>query len=243
MLMDFEVWNALLQQYVNEHGQVDYQAWKTEQPQTLKSWLNSLESISFESSLTRQEQLALWINLYNAFMVATILERYPIDSIRPVIWGIPNWVAFLRLFQRRMHRFSRQIYSLSDIENSILRGQLQEPRIHFALVCASIGCPLLRAEAYRSGDVEQQLTDDAKRFINNPDKVRYNAPTGTLYCSKIFKWYRQDFLKVAGSVPEYIRTYLRSDTLAEHRLTASTSIAYLDYDWHLNQRTNQRTSS
>ncbi len=238
MMIDFKVWNELLQQYVNEHGQVDYQAWKTEQSQTLKNWLSSLESISLDSSLTRQEQLALWINLYNAFMVATILERYPIASIRPVILGIPNWVAFLRLFQRRMYHFSHQAYSLSDIENSILRDQLQEPQIHFAIVCASIGCPLLRAEAYRSNDVEQQLTDDAKRFINNPDKVRYDALTGTLYCSKIFKWYRQDFLQAAGSVPEYIRTYLWPDTHAEHRLTASTPIVYLDYDWRLNQRTS-----
>lgn len=238
MMIDFTIWDTLLHQYVDQHGRIDYQNWKIEQPQTLANWLSCLESINLNSVLTRQEQLALWINLYNAFMTATILERYPIASIRPVILGIPNWIAFLWLFQRRVYCVSQQKYSFTDIENVILRDQLQEPRIHFALVCASIGCPLLRPEAYTPDKVEKQLTDDASRFINNPDKVRYDAQTGTLYCSKIFKWYRQDFLRVAGSVPEYVRTYLQPDSSSGYPLTASTPIAYLDYDWSLNQRTS-----
>lgn len=238
MVVDFKVWDALLHQYVYQHGRVDYRAWKTEQPQTLKNWLGSLETITLDPALTRQEQLALWINLYNAFMTATVLDRYPIASIRPIVWGMPNWLAFLWLFQRRAYRVAQQHYSLSAIENRILRGQLQEPRIHFAIVCASIGCPLLRPEAYRPESIEHQLTDDARRFINNPDKVRYDASTGTLYCSNIFKWYRQDFQHAAGSVPDYIRTYLHLPIASEPTLTASTPIAYLDYDWSLNQRTS-----
>lgn len=238
MAIDFHVWDTLLHQYVDEQGRIDYRAWKREQPQTLKHWLAALEATNLKATLTRQEQLALWINLYNAFMTATVLERYPIASIRPVVWGIPNWGAFLWLFQRRVYRFANQTYSLAGIENDILRRQLQEPRIHFAIVCASIGCPLLRAEAYRPETVEQQLTDDARRFIHNPDKVRYDASTGTLYCSKIFKWYRQDFVQAAGSVPAYIQSYLSVPPLPEPGLTVSTPLVYLDYDWSLNQRTS-----
>jgi hypothetical protein len=232
-MIDFTVWDSLLQQYVDELGRVDYHAWKTQQPETLANWLSTLESLEdITPELTRNQQLALWINLYNAFTISTILERYPLASIRPVVIGIPNWIAFLWFFQRRVYRFSNQTYSLSQIENQKLRSQLQEPRIHFALVCASIGCPLLRNEAYVPEKVIEQLESDAERFINNPEKVRYDAQTQTLYCSKIFKWYRQDFLKVADSIPDYIRSYLKPNA----PLNASTSISYLDYDWSLNQR-------
>jgi adenylate kinase family enzyme len=229
-MIDFAMWDGLLHQYVDQQGRVDYRSWKSQQPQTLANWLVSLEPLN--PNLTRAQQLALWINLYNAFTISTILERYPIASIRPVVLGVPNWIAFLRFFQRRVYRFSNQTYSLTQIENEILRDRLQEPRIHFAIVCASIGCPLLRNQAYTPEQVENQLEDDTHRFIHNPDKVRYDAQTKTLYCSKIFKWYRQDFLQVA-SIPEYINLY-RKDL----PLTASTAIAYLPYDWSLNQRTS-----
>lgn len=230
-MIDFAVWDRLLRQYVDQQGRVDYQAW-SQQPKTLTNWLASLEAPNLNSDLT-DEHLALWINLYNAFTISTILERYPIASIRPIVLGMPNWFAFLRFFQRRAYRFANQTYSLAQIENDILRDRWHDPRIHFAIVCASIGCPLLRNEAYTADLVLRQLEDDAHRFINNPDKVRYDAQTKTLYCSKIFQWYRQDFLQVASSIPDYICTH-RQDL----PLTAATAIAYLDYDWSLNQRTS-----
>jgi len=229
-MIDFAVWDSLLRQYVDQQGRVDYQAW-SQHPKTLMNWLAGLEPL--DPNLNLPDELALWINLYNAFTISTILERYPIASIRPVVLGIPNWFAFLGFFQRRAYRLSNQTYSLAQIENKILRDRWHDPRIHFAIVCASIGCPLLRNAAYTSDLVEHQLEDDAHRFINNLDKVRYDAQTETLYCSKIFKWYRQDFLQVAGSIPDYICTY-RPDL----PLTAETAIAYLDYDWSLNQRTS-----
>ncbi len=228
-MIDFAGWDSLLHQYVDQQGRVDYQAW-SQQPETLTNWLASLEPLDLNPDLT-DEQLALWINLYNAFTISTILERYPIASIRPVVLGVPNWFAFLRFFQRQAYRFSNQTYSLAQIEHKILRDRWHDPRIHFAIVCASIGCPLLRNAAYTSDRVKHQLEDDAHRFMHNLDKVRYDAPTKTLYCSKIFKWYRPDFLHVAGSIPDYICTY-RPDL----PLTAATAIAYLDYDWSLNQR-------
>ena len=107
-----------------------------------------------------------------------------------------------------------------------------DPRIHFALVCGAIGCPLLRNEAYQGDRLEMQLEEDAKRFINNPDKVYYDAQTRTLHCSKIFKWYKQDFLQVSPSLAEYIQVYLANNI----DLDKSVKIEYLDYDWHLNQR-------
>lgn len=237
-MLDFTLWDKLLRQYVNEQGRVDYAAWKKEQPQVLANWLSSLKQLDLKSDASRSEQLALWINLYNAFTIATILERYPIESILPKVLGVPNWIAFLWFFQHRVYDAFGKRYSLAEIEHQILRKDLQEPRIHFAIVCASVGCPLLRSQAYIPEQVETLLDEDARRFINNPDKVRYDSASGTLYCNKIFKWYRQDFLSVASSVPEYIRSYLETYEKQETDLplTANTPIAYLHYDWSLNQR-------
>jgi hypothetical protein len=231
-MIDFEPWDRLLRQYVDQQGRVDYLAWKTEQPQVLDDWLQSKQDLHLNSQANLMEELALWINLYNAFTISTILELYPLKSILPKFLGIPNWLAFLWFFQRRAYNIFGKRYSLAQIENQILRNKLKEPRIHFAIVCASVGCPLLRAGAYFPEQVTQQLDEDAQRFINNPQKVYYDVDSQILYCNKILKWYRQDFLQVAPSIPEYIRSYLKTDL----PLTSSTPISYLDYDWSLNQR-------
>lgn len=234
--INFDLWDTLLKKYVSEQGRVNYAAWKRNEPEVLANWLSSIATLQINENagtpLNINDQLALWVNLYNAFTVATILEKYPIKSVLPRILGIPNWLGFLWFFQRQIYIVGSKNYSLAEIENKILREKLQEPRIHFAIVCASIGCPLLRAGAYYPDQVLSQLDDDARRFINNLDKVKYDANKNILYCSKIFKWYRQDFLQVAPSVPEYIRSYLNT----ELPLTASTPVKYLYYDWNLNQQ-------
>lgn len=225
--MSGEQWNQLLHQYVNSQGRVDYASWQSHSVEALAQWLAETARLDVQS-LTPPEQLALWLNLYNALTIAKILRRYPLRSIRPQILGIPNWIAFFWFFLRPMYTIAGHRYSLAEIENRVLRQQFAEPRIHFALVCASIGCPLLRAEAYDPARVFQQLEEDADRFINNPEKVRYDAQSGMLYCSKIFKWYRQDFLNVAPSIPDYMSTYLAIP------LSATTPIRYLPYSWNLN---------
>jgi hypothetical protein len=231
-MINFTAWDELLNQYVDSQGRVNYRAWKAESSQALNQWLADIEEVDIRSMSHPDERLALWINLYNACTIASILERYPISSIQPKIFGIPNWIGFAWFFYRPAHKVAGRYYSLNHIEHQILRREFDEPRIHFALVCASIGCPLLRNGAYWAESVRVQLEDDAIRFINNPDKVRYDSQTQTLYCSKIFKWYRSDFLKVAPSIPDYIRPYLKSDSA----IASSIPIAYLNYDWSLNQQ-------
>ncbi len=231
-MINFATWDKLLHQYVDSQGRVNYQAWKAESSQVLNQWLADIEQLDIRSLSHPDEQLALWMNLYNAFTIASVLERYPIRSIQPKIFGIPNWIAFLWFFEGSAHKVGDCRYSLNQIEHKILRRRFEEPRIHFALVCASIGCPLLRNSAYLPESVREQLEEDVKRFINNPDKVRYDAQTQTLYCSKIFKWYRRDFLLQAPSVPDYIRSYLETDA----PIGQKTAIAYLHYDWGLNQQ-------
>ncbi|MDJ0715398.1 MAG: DUF547 domain-containing protein [Prochloraceae cyanobacterium] len=231
-MLDFQPWDELLKQYVDSQGKINYQAWKAHSKQKLTNWLEQLASIDPQKYTDPNQQLALWINLYNALVIDRVLEKYPIDSIFPKFLGVPNPIAFLRFFSRRVYKIGDRDYSLNNIEHGIIRQQFNEPRIHFALVCAAVGCPLLRNEAYFPEKLPTQLYEDAKRFINNPDKVHYNLETNTLYCSQIFKWYGKDFLKVANSLPEYFQTYLSSQV----ELNSSTSIRYLDYDWNLNQR-------
>lgn len=228
---DFAPWDRLLQRYVDGEGRVNYQGWQAEALPALRQWLQQLSPID-PRTLPLQQQLALWLNLYNALVILQVLQRYPIRSIRPEILGIPNWIGFFRFFQRSVYTLNDQPYSLNTIEHAILRQQFNEPRVHFALVCAAIGCPLLRPQAYFPDTVQTQLEDDAKRFIGNPAKVRYDAPTQTLYCSKIFKWYGEDFREAAGSIPAYIAPYLGI------ALTDAPRLRYLEYDWRLNQRTS-----
>lgn len=231
-MIDFDTWNQLLSQYVDSNGRVDYGSWKAESSSILNQWLANINQADL-TSINSVQELALWINLYNAFTVASILESYPISSIQPKILGIPNFLAFAWFFYRPTHKVGASYYYLNQIEHRILRKKFQEPRIHFALVCASLGCPLLRNEAYYGETIEQQLEDDAVRFINNPEKVRYEASTQTLYCSKIFKWYKADFLQVAASIPDYISSYLKTEIVS-----SEVKIAYLEYDWNLNQQPN-----
>lgn len=222
----------MLQEYVSDQGQVDYTRWQKEAAQELDQWLTSVQKTDLQM-LDHESAIAFLINLYNALTIQQVLQKYPIRSIRPTILRIPNWLAFWRFFNKKIYTLNGQVLSLNTIEHDILRSHFHEPRIHFALVCASVGCPLLRAEAYFPGRLTMQLEEDAQRFINNPDKVRYDAANQTLCCSKIFKWYKQDFLAVAGSVVAYINRYYMNGKLPDN-----AQIAYLPYSWSLNQRTS-----
>ncbi len=230
-MIDFEPWNQMLAEYVDD-GCVDYGRWQMESAQALDRWLASVQSVDLET-LDRDGAIAFLLNLYNALVVQQVLQKYPIKSIRPELLGIPNWVSFLLFFKRRRYQLNGRSLSLDGIEKGILRSRYDEPRIHFALVCASQGCPLLRAHAYRPEQLPAQLEEDAARFINNPDKVHYSAGDHTLHLSKIFKWYRSDFLTQAASVPAYIQPYLPGIDLP-----ADLNIAYKPYSWQLNQRTS-----
>jgi len=221
-------WDRWLQRLVTD-GRVDYRTWQQEAA-AFDGWLERVAAFSPEQLRSDEERLAFWINAYNAFVVASVLERYPIPSIFPTFAGVPNWLALAWFFWRPTHRAGNRRYSLDRIEHRILRRELGDPRLHFAIVCAAVGCPLLRSEAYWPDRVRSQLDADAARFLNNPDKVRYDGATDTLYASKILKWYRRDFLRAARSLPEYVSRY-RSDPLS-----ATTRVVFLDYDWRLNEQ-------
>lgn len=228
-MIDFAPWDTMLRTYVLD-GAVDYAQWQKESFDALRQWLDSVQATDVDS-VQQEEAIAFLINLYNALTVEQVLQKYPIDSVRPKVFGIPNIASFLLFFKNKIYTLNGQKVSLDNIEHDMLREKFNESRIHFGLVCASQSCPPLRSEAYQPDRLSAQLNDNARQFINNPEAVRYDAASQTLYCSKIFDWYKEDFVAQADSVADYIQRYLPTQEIA-----SNAKVEYLPYDWGLNQR-------
>jgi hypothetical protein len=214
---------------------VAYRALQAEGRASLESYLHDLSAAcaSDYERWSRAERLAFWINAYNAFAVQLILDHYPISSIRRIGW-LPS-AAFRRKFIPMPQLKGRNV-SLDDIEHGTLRADFREPRIHFALVCASRGCPALRAEAYRGSVLDRQLDDQARGFLRDASKNQFDPATRTLHLSPIFDWFRADFEVAAGSVPAYVAPYLGDPRAAEPEVR----VAFLKYDWSLNDQAPEK---
>ncbi len=207
---------ALLRRFVHA-GAVDYAGLKTSEGD-LDSYLRKLVSVRPEEfeRYDRNQQLAFRINAYNAHAIRMILDRYPVSSVRKI--GLLPGAAFRSSFIPLLGGTR----SLNEIEGAL--REAGEPRIHFALVCASKSCPELSEEAYRGAILDRQLDEAEQRFLHDRRKNRVEGET--LYLSSIFKWYRDDFARAAGSLEAYLaRSGLRG-----------SRIEFLDYDWSLNGR-------
>lgn len=212
MEREHRAWSSLLRKYVRD-GLVDYQSWKSQGVSDLNSYLATLSSIctAQERAASRAERLAFWVNAYNAFTIKLILDHYPIKSIRSI--GLLPSAAFRSKFNS-MPGLGKGDLSLDEIENDILRKELREPRIHFAIVCASKSCPKLRSEAYRAEAVDAQLEQAARDFIQDSSKNRYDASKRTFYASSVFKWFREDFERAKGSLAAFIGQYAQPELAA-----------------------------
>ena len=211
-----QVWDKLLRKHVSPDGWVDYTGFSSDR-QTLEGYLKLLGDHPPSEQWSRQARLAYYINLYNAATVLLILEHYPLESIRDISrpWG-KKWI-----------QIGDQRYSLGDIEHGILR-KMGEPRIHFAINCASVSCPRLLPRAFTEASLESQLEGAAKEFVNDPSRNDLSRDQARL--SKIFKWYRKDFRSADTSLIDYLNRYLPDP------LPADTRVLYLPYDWSLNEK-------
>lgn len=228
---DHSAWTALLQRYVR-NGFVDYAGLKKNGQADLDTYLRALESCrGQDDSWTREQQLAYWINAYNAYTVQLILTHYPLKSIRSI--GLLPGAAFRDGFIP-LEGVQGKTLSLNDIEHEILRKRFQEPRIHFAIVCASKSCPALRSEANRAKDLRSQLDDAARTFIQDSSKNRFDPGSRTLYLSSIFQWFREDFERAVETLPEFVARY--ADESTARALRGGVRVEFLDYDWSLNGR-------
>ena len=223
------LFDQVLKTYVKD-ARVNYPALKA-QPGELNHYLEELANIppaAFER-WPENERLACLINLYNATTLKLIVDNYPLKSIRNL--GVLPGAAWREFTVR----FGGQLLTLDHLENKIIRVQYHEPRIHFALVCAALGCPPLRSEAYTGARLNEQLDEQARQFFNQPGKNRFDAAKNTLYLSPIFKWYEADFTKPAGSLAAYAKTFLPEAQRAALTEVDKVKVRFTDYDWALNE--------
>lgn len=244
-------WDALLAKHVQpvdggKASQVRYAGFARDRA-ALAGYLAEVAKVTQAefAGWTRTQQMAFLINAYNARTVELILTRYPdLKSIRDlgnIVFNSPWKKRFFTLFGQAAH--------LDQLEHEMLRkpGVYDEPRVHYAVNCASIGCPMLREEAFVDARLDAQLEEQARRFLADRTRNRYNAATGRLEVSPIFKWFREDWasgyrgIGSAGPVTSPERYFARyADLLAdrpEHRRLVAEGrapIDYLDYDWSLN---------
>jgi hypothetical protein len=226
-------WTRLLEHFVRD-GFVDYARLKKDGQADLGAYLSSLESVcrGHYDTWTREQKLAYWINAYNAYTVRLVLNHYPLKSIRSI--GMLPGAAFRENFIP-LKGVQGKTLSLNDIEHEILRKEFSEPRIHFAIVCASKACPTLRSEAYRAAGLGGQLDEAARGWVRDSGKNRFDAASRKLQLSSIFKWFREDFERATKTLPEFVARYADEPTASAIR-AGSVGIEFLDYDWSLNGR-------
>jgi hypothetical protein len=227
---DHEEWSGILENWTNE-GLVNYTGLKNEGRVSLDSYLNKLSATCAVDYIkwSRDQRIAFWLNAYNAFTIQLIVDNYPISSIRSI--GFLPLAAFREKFIP-MEGLKGGTISLNDIENETLRADFQEPRIHFALVCASIGCPPLLDVAYKASTLNQQLDQQTRLFLNDVSRNRFDSEKNTLFLSPIFKWFKADFEVDTSSVAEYVEKYMDDFEITNQ----GVEIKYTDYDWSLNDQ-------
>jgi hypothetical protein len=244
-------WTALLRKHVvlvdgGKASQVRYAGFQQDRS-ALKNYLASLSKVTppeFEG-WSKAQRMAFLINAYNAFTVEKILTRYP--DIRS-IWDFGRF--FGNPFKDRFFNLLGQPATLDGIEHEMLRkpGAYDEPRVHFAVNCASIGCPMLREEAYVAERLDAQLEEQARRFLSDRSRNRYSARRGALEVSRIFDWFKEDWTsgyrgfegkrEPIRSREQYFAAYatLLADSPAHQKpiLDQKAGLRFLDYDWALN---------
>ena len=213
-----QAWTQLLQKHVNDQGHVDYKGFIKDKDQ-LVAYTDQLSQNPPAENWTENEKKAYLINTYNAFTVLLIVNNYPVESIKDIggLLSSPFGKKFIKL--------GNDTYSLNDVEKGMLL-KMGDARAHFAVNCASFSCPKLENEAFVPAQLDQQLDQASRHFLqSDKNKISENS----LQLSKIFKWYSSDFEEYSGSVINFINNY------TDKEIASDPTIDYLDYDWSLNE--------
>ncbi|MEO6203654.1 MAG: DUF547 domain-containing protein [Nitrospirales bacterium] len=205
-----------------KNGVVDYP--QLAHDSHFKHYLNLLQQIAPQQLPTPNHRLAFWINVYNAFAIKGILDGYSPATL----------TGRYTFFIGRTYVVGGKSLNLYDLEQHLLIPDFKEPRIHFAIVCASQSCPRLQSTAYTPDFLDQQLTASAEQFINDPTRNRFDRQRHIAYLSKIFDWFSEDFMNHSGSLPGYIAQFVSDPDLANDLRQNAYTIEFLDYDWSLN---------
>jgi len=216
---DHSTWDNLLHTYVSSKGKVNYKGLKS-QDLKISSYLKELQEHYPSSDWSRKEKMAYYINLYNAYTVKIVLNNYPVKSVRDIkLSGQDIWKA-------KLVKTGSKVYSLGYVENEILR-KMNDPRVHFAINCASFSCPKLLNHAFTAANLETNLKSLTSGYINNP---AHNQITNqSVKISKIFEWYAKDFISDDSSLIDFLNEY------SKVKIASNAKIEYIPYNWTLNE--------
>jgi len=232
--VDHTVWDRMLASYVvaGQDGvnRVDYARFKAERHDELKAYVASLEATDVHK-LDRPEQFAFWANLYNAKTIDIVLDKYPVKSIKDISLG-GGLLALVTggPWKAKTVKVAGQDLSLDDIEHGILRPVFKDARAHYAVNCASFGCPNLGREAFTGAKLEAQLDAGARAYVNHPRGI--SVEHGKVKASSIYTWFQADFGGSEAGVLSHAIAYARPEL--KEKLKGITTIADFDYDWSLN---------
>jgi hypothetical protein len=224
---DYSLFTQVLRDNVKD-GVVNYKGIKAD-----KRFADFIEILkkTDPNTISRKNRLAFWINTYNAFVLKVVVEQYPTKSI----FSATAYAFKKSNFHKKVVTINGVQYSLNDVENDIIRP-LGDPRIHFAINCAAKSCPPLRSEAYEPGRLGEQMDEQARQFINNPEKNSFDFTKKEALVSKIFDWFSEDFKKYDKGVPAFISRYLPPEAGKQLAANAATfKIKHHDYNWDLNE--------
>lgn len=224
--------DGLLQAYVNDKGKVDYAGLLADEAK-LDGYLRSLAEVDLSALPEGDERMAFWINAYNACTLKGVLRHLPEDRAAWEDFSVKKTPGF---WTTDSYVIAGEPLTLDFIEHKILRVNYDEPRVHFALVCASETCPILETRAFTGNSLSERLQTAAERFVNDPAHVRFEPDTGTLCVSRIFDWYARDFGGDTAAVLEFIAKYTKDSALASRLRESGVSVEYNVYDWSLNDR-------
>lgn len=229
-------WDKFLERHV-KNGLVDYSEINKSSAEFEKI-VRELEGVTLKEyeSWTSSQRMAFWINAYNIGAIKLVVDHYPLKrrfGPQAFIFPANSIQQISSVWKRDVLTLLGKKTSLNDIEHETLRKEFQDPRIHFAIVCASIGCPVLREETYNADELDVQLNDQIKEFANTPSKFRYDIDNDTLFLSPIFKWFGEDF-EEQGGIIGFLKDYVPQDI--NSKLSNTTRIEWQDYDWSLNEQ-------
>ncbi len=231
MTFDHALFDGLLGAHVDARGLVDYDAFAGNPD--FRSYLEELAETRPET-LPRQERLAFWINAYNAYTIELVNRRQERTSIRNINKTL-GFIPGKGPWKERMAEVAGKVWTLDEIEHEIIRKDFPEPRIHFALVCAALGCPPLRNEAYTGEELDRQLDEQARIFLTRePEKNRVDTRTGTVHLSPIFDWYREDFPAGTAEFGAFLADYFPPGLARDLLESGGFRIRFTGYDWSLN---------
>ncbi len=240
--VDHSAFTNLVHEHVDAAGRVDYAAIKAQHDAVLAPYLHQLAETD-PSNLNRAGRLAFWINAYNALTIKLIVDHYPVDSIKDITpAGGPSIPRLNAPWFVKVGEVAGQMRTLDEIEHEIIRERFDEPRIHFALVCAAVSCPKLRGEAFTGDQLDDQLDDQARMFLHDDAKNKIAAEAEAIHLSRIFKWFEGDFGAETDEVQRFIAPYFEGPT-REKLQAAGFRIDYLEYDWTLNDQEGANSSA